>query len=418
MAFALGFFGGYAAIGPRMVAEFERLKQTTAPAAPEPPNPAALNHSVGGDASPDDAAAGLSDAKGPADGSGEAIGRVMAGYLDRTGQWAVAPQFADARPFKDGMGRVAIGDRWGFVDPRGQLVIPASFVQADDFSEGMALVRNDQQKLGFIDRAGTLVIDYVYDIAWPFRNGLALVGDGRPGERKYRLIRKKGDTAARVGYEPIATFSEGMASARVSDNQIGFFDTTGRVVVKLRLDAARDFTNGMAVVVLNGKTGAMNHEWRVVIAPTFDAMTDFAEGMAGAAVESHYGFVDKKGRFVIAATYDDARPFSEGLAAVSRDKHYGYIDHTGSEIIEPKFDEAGPFSHGLAAVRVGNRFGYIDPQGRWVIEPKFRWAGDFGDQGLAPASIVGVEKETIPAAAALPPSDAAPIVSPDSSRDP
>src|SRR5258708_39103048 len=101
------------------------------------------------------------------------------------------------------MGRVAMGDRWGFVDPKGQLVIPASFVQADDFSEGMALVRNEQQKAGFIDRSGTLVIDYVYDMPWPFRNGLAIVGDGSPAQRKYRLSRKKGDTAARVGYGPL-----------------------------------------------------------------------------------------------------------------------------------------------------------------------------------------------------------------------
>src|SRR5882762_3596360 len=111
VAFVVGFAGGYAAIGPRLVAELARLNPAPMPAAP-----AASNPSVSFDAASEDAAPGI-DAKGPADGARAAIGRVMAGYIDRTGEWAIAAQFADARPFKDGMGRVAIGDRWGFIDP-------------------------------------------------------------------------------------------------------------------------------------------------------------------------------------------------------------------------------------------------------------------------------------------------------------
>jgi hypothetical protein len=237
------------------------------------------------------------------------------------------------------------------------------------------------------------VLDYAYDVAWPFRSGVAIVGVGAEGERKFRFIRKNGDTVAKPPWEPLGNFSEGIAPVRISETQIGFIDPTGRVIVRVRLDAVRDFHDAMAVCELHGKTCAMNREWHVAIAPMYEAMTDFAEGLAGATLDSRHGFVDKKGKFVVAPTYDDAGRFSEGLAAVARDGHYGFIDRTGHEVIEPRFEEVRPFSHGLAAARAAGKFGYIDPEGRWAVEPQFVRAGDFGSEGLAPVSVMRPEKE-------------------------
>jgi hypothetical protein len=325
-----------------------------------------------------------------------------AGYVDKNGRLAIAAEYKEAAAFHDGLGRVSVDGKWGFVDTEGKVAIAPTFVDADDFSDGLALVRNEEKKAGFIDRSGNLVIDYAYDVAWPFRNGVAIVGIGEEGERKHRIIRKSGETIARPPWEPIGNFSEGVAPIRVSDAQIGFFDPTGKVIVRVRLDAVRDFHDGMAVCELHGKTCAMNREWHVSISPMFDKMTDFAEGLAGASDDSHYGFVDKKGKFVIPATYDDAGAFSEGLAAVARDGRYGFVDRTGHEVIEPRFDQVRPFSHGLAAARVAGKFGYVDKEARWVVEPQFIRAGDFGAEGLAPVSVMRPEKERTDTAPAKP----------------
>jgi hypothetical protein len=335
------------------------------------------------------------------------------GFIDRTGKWAIAAEYAQARPFAEGLARVTVGDRWGFIDEQGKTVVPPSFVEADDFSDGMALVKNEQHKAGYIDRTGKLAIEYEFDVAWPFKGGVALVGVGPEDDRKFRLIRKNGDTTAKPPWEPLGNFSDGLAPVRVSDTMIGLLDTSGHVVVRVRLDSVREFSNGMAVAMLHGKTCAMNKDWRVVIAPTFDSMTDFSEGVAGAAQEGRHGFVNKVGRFVIAPTYDDAGRFSEGFAAVALSGRYGYVDHAGQVVIEPKFEEARPFSHGVAAVRVGGKFGYVDPQGQWAIEPRFTHAEDFGAQGLAAASMMTDEKDPKPSAG-----EVRPATSPSSSAVP
>src|SRR5262249_12279151 len=58
-----------------------------------------------------------------------------AGFVDRTGRWAISAEYAQARPFAEGLARVAVGDRWGFIDEQGKTVVPPSFVDADDFSD-------------------------------------------------------------------------------------------------------------------------------------------------------------------------------------------------------------------------------------------------------------------------------------------
>src|SRR5258706_1229695 len=113
------------------------------------------------------------------------------------------------------------------------MVVPAYFVEADDFSDGMALVHNEEHKAGYIDRTGKLAIDYLYDEAWSFRSGVAIEGAGPEGGRKYQLIRKTGEKVIRLGWPHIGNFSAGVASLRVSDEQIGFLALTGALVVKV-----------------------------------------------------------------------------------------------------------------------------------------------------------------------------------------
>jgi hypothetical protein len=58
------------------------------------------------------------------------------------------------------------------------------------------------------------------------------------------------------------------------------------------------------------KTGA------VVIKGPFSVAREFSEGLARVMVGGKDGFIDKSGTLVIPAQFDDAKPFSEGLAAV------------------------------------------------------------------------------------------------------
>ncbi|WP_145142848.1 WG repeat-containing protein, partial [Paenibacillus sp. Y412MC10] len=64
----------------------------------------------------------------------------------------------------------------------------------------------------------------------------------------------------------------------------GYIDTTGKLRITPRYDHAMPFSNGAAVVYVNGK----------------------------------YGYIDKNGNYLLKPQFSMAQPFSEGLAFVER----------------------------------------------------------------------------------------------------
>lgn len=79
------------------------------------------------------------------------------GFINRSGQIVVSPQYDDSHAFSEGLAVAQLGEKYGYVNPQGQWVIKPQFELAEDFSEGLAAVMiNDQ--LGYINASGQWVI--------------------------------------------------------------------------------------------------------------------------------------------------------------------------------------------------------------------------------------------------------------------
>ena len=229
-------------------------------------------------------------------------------------------------------------------------------------------------KLGYIDKSGTMVIE--------------------PG-----LFS---DSPGSSSDFPGSVFSEGLAPVTVN-GKTGFIDTKGRVVIQPRFSSASNFHDGRALVWLDDqdnpgagcayidKTGAY-----VVPPGQYSDGHDFSEGLAAVKVtqgdQVGFGYIDPSGVLVIQPQFKEVGDFSEGLAPVQILDHYravwGYIDKTGKWAIEPQFDYANGFSEGFAAVMTYKSsinfgdWGYIDKAGLWLVQPIFAAAGKFSE-GLA-----------------------------------
>jgi hypothetical protein len=95
------------------------------------------------------------------------------GYKDKTGQWAIQPQFDEVRNFNEGLAIAKQNDKWGFIDKTGKWVIQPQFGSSImSFYDGLAGVKKDD-KWGFIDKTGKWVILPVFDEIWSFSEGLA-----------------------------------------------------------------------------------------------------------------------------------------------------------------------------------------------------------------------------------------------------
>lgn len=102
----------------------------------------------------------------PALESGEAG---LYGYVDRSGDWLIEPQFADARPFSGGLAAVqsTVDGMWGYVDVTGSESIAPRWHEADTFRGGLALV----SLIVGVDQVGESVygcayIDITGEIVW------------------------------------------------------------------------------------------------------------------------------------------------------------------------------------------------------------------------------------------------------------
>lgn len=132
------------------------------------------------------------------------------GFMNRTGQIVIEPQFEDAEDFSEGLAPVKLrsdettwcppepsGSRkgftmkWGYIDQTGKIVVAPQYESAAPFSEGLAAI--DQCDEGFfIDKTGKKVVLGNFSYVSPFRNGLSRVNIGVNQHRTWGLIDKTG----------------------------------------------------------------------------------------------------------------------------------------------------------------------------------------------------------------------------------
>jgi hypothetical protein len=108
------------------------------------------------------------------------------GYIDKSGEWKISPQFSDAREFKQDRAAVQVETKddtgwpvrlWGVIDREGKIVASAKYRTVWSYEEGFANAVHED-KWGFLDLDGNLAIPCQFDVAEPFENGLAYVRVG------------------------------------------------------------------------------------------------------------------------------------------------------------------------------------------------------------------------------------------------
>ncbi|HLO48926.1 MAG TPA: WG repeat-containing protein [Kamptonema sp.] len=157
------------------------------------------------------------------------------GYIDRSDNWVIQPQFNRANNFKDGLASIMIGNKWGWIEKTGKVVIEPQFELVEEFSEGLARVL--KEKVGYIDKTGKMVIP-------PQFGGIGIF----PGDAAHVMSFKEG-----------GKFSEGLAAVEIVNERVnqkwGYIDKTGKIVVEPQFEGAGNFADGLAPVNIGGQWG-------------------------------------------------------------------------------------------------------------------------------------------------------------------
>ncbi len=345
--------------------------------------------------------------------------------------WAVEPIYDDVGGFSYGLAPIKKDGKWGFINKNGNEVIPLKYDDVWGFNhpEGLTRVKKDE-KFGFIDITGKEVIGVIYDFAEDFgEQNLAVVKKND----KFGLIDRTGKVVIPLVYDEAPVHS-GDSIAVVKDDKIGFIDIMGKEITPIIYDGLFRFqwlaTDDLVPVKKDGKWGYIDRTGNEVIPFIYGAVEAFSEGLAVVSIDGEWGehlylgggkagFIDETGEVVIPFIYDMASSFnngfalvmnyekremgiinktgkevipllngwmewfSEGLVAIYKDGETdengrvvvpykaGYMDTEGNEVIPFIYDFAMYFSEGLAAVNTDDNLGYIDKNGDVVIPFKY-----------------------------------------------
>lgn len=142
------------------------------------------------------------------------------------------PTDPNPNDFYDGLAKFKENGLWGFIDRSGNVVIRPQFTNAGRFSHSRAAVQSPYTKLwGFIDTKGNYVISPNYCMLGAFSGSDGLAGVYQNGR---------------------------MENGKCVGGKWGFMDTHGTWVINPILDYAERFISGKAKVIYNGTTGYIN----------------------------------------------------------------------------------------------------------------------------------------------------------------
>ncbi len=290
---------------------------------------------------------------------------------------------------------------------------------------------NGKKRYGYIDINGDVVIPLIFERAQPFKEGIAWVQYGR----KAYFINALGNIiysfkGRNIFHYPfdVPLWSEGLVSFTIRDKRGekgGFHDIRGQIVIPPRFNLVTEFfQEGLTIIEIDGKKGAINRRGELVIEPKYDYLSHFFNGIAvaGEKIDGKwkYGYINTKGEWIIPPIFYYAQHFSEGLGYVEmskldekgfeRKEWIGFINSKGNIVyrLDPEQYECWLCTYRenfvlFVKMEDGKRKGYVffDHTGRIVFTIDYEQVDPFSE-GLArvviqvPENMIFVTQYNIP----------------------
>lgn len=161
----------------------------------------------------------------------------------------------------------------------------------------------------------------------------------------------------------------------VSNGELwGYMNNEGKIAIQPEYDQVGPFSDGVAIVVKNGKSGIINKKNQVLVPFNFDEILDFIDGRAIASIGDSSTFIDRSGKLLSELKYTDMLALGDDLFAVKAKgkSNYSIVDANFNEKKEAIFEEVNVFVKGLSIVKCITGYGVLNKQCNWVIYPEFQ----------------------------------------------
>jgi len=201
-------------------------------------------------------------------------------------------------------------------------------------------------------------------------------------------------------YDDAEVFSEGLALVTINGEGLFFIDRNNKIVIpKFEFGIPDSFFGGLAKITRINEKGIFSYTYidiqgRVIL-PFVNKLNNFSEDLASFSSNNKFGFINRLGQIVIPCLfevfYENQRycvgKFSEGLCSIKIKNHWCYINKMGGIELICDFDNVGDFSEGIAIARKNNKWGFIDKKGIVVIPFQYDMVHGSFSEGLTAVRI-------------------------------
>lgn len=351
------------------------------------------------------------------------------GYIDRTGEIKIPPQFSEAREFSEGLAAVAVGDEGPSLEEFLKESIPLNpDYSQEEITKEWRKNYDKGKKYGYIDTQGLFkILPRFQGFVSPFKNGVASVmlaetmrsiGDlqyvddttgkvmdyieALPAiqEQSWQRLQRWIDTSGReieatealgrlkvyrIAFERENTIKIHGRAFKVT--QYGLKDDKGTIVKDAKFSSIGDFYENHRLPTIVPVEGRAYEFTDACIASTWETIGDHAY-----MTTRKCGLIDIDGNFIVPPEFDVIHLLSENLAIFTIGCKNSMECPLGKKgifsirkrkiIVNPQFDELRGLPDSLITVKIDGQWGYIDTSGKYVIPPQFTRADPFID-GLA-----------------------------------
>jgi hypothetical protein len=309
------------------------------------------------------------------------------GYINAEGKVRIKAIFNNANEFSDGVAfaegvsvkpaRFGPGWAWGLIREDGSWLVAPGLLAVEEvheefFSEGLCAISKNG-KCGYLDKTGAFKIEPTYDFAESFSGGLAVVE--KDGHEFY--INPEGvPQFAGSEFETAYPFAHGLAVVKTKGKE-GVINTKGEWMLPAEYDWLEATGQGRFLFAKEKQWGVVDAEGRVTLKLPARRFGSAAEGMALVQIDGKWGALDLNAaaKLTVPAEFDELEEFAEGLAVFVKDGRSGYVDKAGKIVIDlgVLYETCEPFHHGLAYVRkTGSHEGYLKKDGTWAFRRKLK----------------------------------------------
>jgi|GEM_PF-7020168 len=385
------------------------------------------------------------------------------GYVDRAGNTVIAPQFEFAKRFVDGRAVVGKDGKHGAIDETGKLVIPAIYDGIGSFERGMAVVLVGD-RLGVINQNGKWVVpakhgmilqisadrflvaeppyntshkNYFLNLnplsitlhdkkwgivarggAWVVKpkfaqvsrfsddlNGLFWASDSDRTGAQWQLMCADGTPVNDNLFEYVQSIQRGqdraiVARGREGSRLWGAVNSKGEIVIELKFDHLRAFSDGWALYRLAGREGRIDKDGNILSDKDIQPSILNPDAKISATVDGEPLYTDETGTKLLGSEHPrcpDGRHLSfengqwkimtankrpapniafqwvslkcSSHSVVQRDGKWGFITVNGKLLANRYFDYAHEFHDGIAAVIDNKLTAVIDERGNYLLGP-------------------------------------------------